>query len=100
MRTGLSWPDTLAYIAMVKALAEDILPETERVLIKLFREASSARKMAVLLGANRTSRALALAGLHERHPNDSPAQLRRRLADLWLGPRLATAAYGPMPNDE
>jgi hypothetical protein len=77
----------------MRTLADDTHPEAERVLVQLLREAPPARKMALLLGANRTARMLALTGLRERHPNDSPAQLRRRLADLWLGPELAAKAY-------
>jgi hypothetical protein len=56
--------------------------------------------MAMVLDANRTARALALAGLRLRHPGESPELLRRRLADLWLGPELAGKAYGPLPKDE
>ena len=81
----------------MRTLAEDTHPEAERVLIELLRGASPARKVAVVLSANRTARELALTGLRERHPGESPARLRRRLADLWLGPELAAKAYGPLP---
>lgn len=84
----------------MRTLADDTHPDAERVMIKLLRAASSPRKMAMVLSANRTARALALTGLRERHPNDSPARLRRRLADLWLGPELAAKAYGLFPNHE
>lgn len=50
--------------------------------------------------ANRTARLLAMAGLRERHQEDSEARLRRRLADLLLGPELAEKAYGPLANYE
>lgn len=83
----------------MRTLAEDTHPQAEQVLIDLLRKASPARKLAMLLSANRTARMLALTGLRERHPGDSPEQLRRRLADLWLGPDLAGAAYGPLPGD-
>lgn len=83
----------------MRTLAEDTHADAERVLIDLLRKASPARKLAMVISANRTARTLALTGLRERHPNDSPAQLRRRLADLWLGPDLASAAYGPSPGD-
>ena len=62
--------------------------------------ATPARKLAMVLDANRTARLLALAGLRERHPGDSPARLRRRLADLWLGQQLAAKAYGPLSEHE
>ena len=81
-------------------LAEDTDPAAERVLFQLLREATPARKMRMILEANRTARALALAGLRARHPGDSPERIRRRLADLWLGPELAAKAYGPFLNHE
>jgi len=74
----------------------DTTPAAERVLIELLRGATPARKMAMVLSANHTARCLAMTGLRERHPSDSPEQLRRRLADLWLGPELAAKAYGPL----
>jgi len=84
----------------MRTLAEDTQPEAERVLIELLRGASPKRKLAMVLNANRTARLLALTGLRERHPNESPARLQRRLADLWLGPELAAKAYGPLPDHE
>ena len=81
---------------LVRTLAEDTHPDAERVLIELLRHATPARKMALVLDANRTARLLALAGLRERHPGESATRLRRRLADLWLGPDLAAKAYGPL----
>ena len=81
----------------MRTLAADTSPDAERVLIELWRRASPARKMAMVLSANRTARSLALVGLRERHPGESDARLRRRLADLWLGPELAAKAYGPLP---
>jgi len=85
---------------LVRTLAEDTHPDAERVLIELLRRATPARKMAMVLDANHTARLLALAGLRERHPADSPARLRRRLADLWLGSELAAKAYGPLSDHE
>ena len=84
----------------MRTLAEDTSPDAERVLIELFRSASPARKIAMVLSANRTARVLALAGLRERHPGESPARLRRRLADLWFGSELASKAFGPLPEHE
>ena len=84
----------------MRTLAEDTHADAERVLVGLLREASPARKMAMVLSANRTARSLALTGLRERHPGESPVWLRRRLADLWLGPELAAKAYGPLPRHE
>lgn len=84
----------------MRPLAEDTSPEAEQVLLKLLRQASPARKLEMIASANRASRELALCGLKMRFPNNSPAQLRRRLASLCLGEELAWKAYGPLPLDE
>jgi len=80
----------------MRTLAEDTSPEAEEILVNIWRRASAARKIAMVLSANRTTRALALTGLRERYPNESEARLQRRLADLRLGPELAEKAYGPL----
>jgi len=81
-------------------LAEDTRPEVEQLQIERLRQMPPWRKMALVGEMNRTVRALALAGLRQRHPDDSPVQRRRRLADLLLGPELAGRAYGPTPKDD
>ncbi len=76
-------------------LSPDTHPEIERLQIERLRQMPAWRKMALLSEMNRTVRTLALAGLRQRHPHDTPAQRRRRLADLLLGPDLAATVYGP-----
>jgi hypothetical protein len=58
------------------------------------------RKMVLMAEMGETLRALALAGLRQRHPDDTPAQRRRRLAELLLGPELARRACGPWPEKD
>lgn len=82
----------------MRTLAEDTSPEAERVLIGLWRRATPARKISLVVDTTRTLQELMLAGLRDRHPQDSPVQLRRRFADLWLGPELARKAYGELPH--
>ena len=48
---------------------------------------------------NSTLRTLALSGLRQRYPHATPDELRRRLADLWLGPELAARVHGPPPYE-
>jgi hypothetical protein len=43
---------------------------------------------------NASAHLLALAGLRQRHPRASQAELRRRLAGLLLGEDLAHKVYG------
>jgi len=81
-------------------LSPDTHPDIERLQIQRLRQMPAWRKMALVGEMNRTVRALALAGLRQRYPEDSPAQRQRRLADLLLGPELAARAYGPLPEED
>ena len=74
----------------------DTSPETERVLFTLLRDMPPWRKLEMVAQLNQTVRELALSGLRARYPSASPEELRRRLADIVLGPELAEKAYGPM----
>jgi hypothetical protein len=74
----------------------DTHPEIEHLRIQWLRQMPPERKMALVGEMNRTVCVLALAGLRQRHPDDSPAQRRRRLADLLLGSELAARVYGPL----
>lgn len=81
------------------SLSRDTPLEIERLQIQRLRQMPSWRKMALMAGMGQTVQILALAGLRHRYPGDTPAQRRRRLADLVLGPDLAARAYGPMPEE-
>ena len=76
----------------------DTTPETEAVLFKMWRETPAWRKLQMMEGLNRSARQLSLIGLKQRHPNSSLAELRRRLADMVLGPALAERVYGPLTS--
>ena len=76
----------------------DTHPKARRVLIELMRQAPPWRKLALLGQMTVIVKQLALAGLRQRHPNASEAQLRRYLAEQWLGPELAARAYGPLED--
>ncbi len=74
----------------------DTDPEAEAVQLRLLRAAPAWRKLALWAELNAAARALALSGLRGRYPQASEAELRRRLADLLLGPELAARVYGPL----
>lgn len=80
-------------------LLTDTHPDIERLQIERLRQMPAWRKMALMADMSRTVQTLALAGLRQRYPLDTPAQRRRRLADLLLGPELAARAYGPPPEE-
>ena len=77
----------------------DTHPEIERLQIERLRQMPSWRKMTLVAEMNQAVRTLALAGLRQRYPDDTPAQRHRRLADLLLGPALAARVYGPLPEE-
>lgn len=77
----------------MSTLFPDTRPEAEEVQIALLRQAPPWRKLQMVGQMNQTVRTLALSGLRQRHPQASPEELRRYLADLLLGPALAARAY-------
>lgn len=76
--------------------SSDTSPQIEWLQIERLRQMPSWRKMELMAGMCQAVQTLALAGLRRRYPADTLAQLRRRLADLQLGPELARCVYGPL----
>ena len=83
----------------MRTQSPDTSPEAERVLIELLRRAPAWRRLQLADRMSTTVRHLCLAGLRSRHPKASEAELRRRFADLHLGPELAGKVYGPLTAD-
>ena len=83
----------------MSVLYPDTRPEVEQVQIALLRRAPAWRKLEMLGQLNEAVRTLALSGLRQRYPQATPDELRRRLADLILGPDLAARVYGPLPEE-
>ncbi len=81
-------------------LSSDTSPEAEQLQVQGLRQMPPWRKLALVGEMNRTVRALALAGLRQRYPDETLAVQRRRLADLLLGPELAARAYGPLQEGD
>jgi hypothetical protein len=81
-------------------LYDDTDAETERVLIALIRETPVWRRMEITCGMIETLRSLVLSGVAERYPHAGEAEIRRRAADILLGPELAAKAFGPLDDDE
>jgi hypothetical protein len=79
-------------------LSRDTASDIEQMQIEHLRRMPAWRKLALVGEMNRAVQAMALAGLRQRHPDDTQEQRRRRLALLVLGAELATRAYGPGPE--
>lgn len=89
----------IEYDPVMTTLSPDTHPDIERLQIEGLRRMPPWRKIALVGDMNEAVRTLALAGLRHRYPDDTPAQRRRRLADLMLGPELAARVYGPLPEN-
>ncbi len=83
----------------MSTLSPDTAPEIERLQIERLRQMPPWRKMVLVAEMGKTVKMLALAGLRQRHPDDTPAQRQRRLADLLLGAELAVRAYGLLQEE-
>ena len=81
-------------------LFSDTTPAAEAVQIELIRRAPAWRKLQIMDQLNQSLRLWALSGLRQRYPAASDAEVRRRLADLVLGPELAARVYGPLPSGD
>lgn len=79
-------------------LLSDTHPKAQEIQFELLRQAPPWRKLELVAQLNETVKLLAMAGLRQRYPNDPPERLRRRLADLLLGPDLALKVYGPLDD--
>lgn len=78
----------------------DTSPEVEALLIARLRQMPGWQKLAMVEELNQTVRLLVLGGLRQRHPQATPAQLQRLLADALLGPELAQKVYGPRERSD
>lgn len=74
-------------------LSNDTSPEAERAQILVWRSLSTVELAQLVAGASRAARTLALAGIHERHPEASDAELVQRYAILTVGRSLARRVY-------
>ncbi len=77
----------------MSVLSSDTHPKMEALQIELIRRMPAWKKLAVVEGLNETVRTLAVSGIRERHPNATPQEVQRMLADLILGAELARKVY-------
>jgi hypothetical protein len=78
----------------------DTDPATERYLFDRLRALPSWRKAEMLSAATRAAHGLAMAGLRQRHPAATAAELRKRYAALVLGREASIALFGWDPEQE
>ena len=78
----------------------DTDPATERYLFAQLRKLPPWRKAEMLSASTRAAYGLAMAGLRQRYPAGSEAELRRRYAALVLGRETSIALFGWDPERE
>jgi hypothetical protein len=79
----------------MSGLYSDTHPNMERMQIELVRRMPAWKKFTIVDGLNETVKTLAISGIKQRHPNATPKQIHRMLADLILGTELAQKVYDP-----
>ncbi len=79
---------------------DDTSPEAEQVRIALIRQMPAWKRLYLAGQMIETVRLLNLSGLRQRYPRASENELKRRLADLWLGTELAQRVYGPLAEEQ
>lgn len=77
----------------MSVLSSDTHPKIEALQIELIRRMPAWKKIAIVDGLNETVKTLAISGIKQRHPNATPEQVHRMLAELMLGAELARKVY-------
>lgn len=74
--------------------SDDVHPDVEAIVIRGWRLMSPAEKVAQVRHLTRTARRFALAGIRERHPEATEAEVRLRLASFWLDRETMIRLFG------
>jgi hypothetical protein len=82
------------YTNHMSALYPDTNPKIEQMQIEIIRRMPSWKKIALLDDLNETVKAFNIIGIKQRHPDATPENIQRMLADLMLGAELAKKVYG------
>ena len=75
------------------ALSADTHPKMEALQIQFIRKMPAWKKISIVNDLNETVNTLAISGIKQRHPDATPEQIHRMLADLMLGAELARKVY-------
>ena len=78
-------------------LFNDTSPEAERILVEGYRRMAPGAKLTRVRELTQGVQQMALARLRHEHPSADDAELRLRLASLWLDPQTMKQAFGWEP---
>ena len=77
----------------MSVLSSDTHSKMEALQIEFIRRMPAWKKFSIVDGLNETVKTLATTGIKQRHPNATPLQIKRMLAELMLGQELARKVY-------
>jgi len=77
----------------MSVLSSDTHPKMEALQIQVIRRMPTWKKISIVNDLNETVKTLAVSGIKERHPNATPQEIHRMLAELMLGAELARKVY-------
>lgn len=77
---------------------QDTSPEAERRYRELLRALGPTRRLEMFAELTNASHQMALAGLRKEHPDASPGQLQRALAERMYGPEVARLLDRRLPQ--
>jgi hypothetical protein len=77
----------------------DTSPAANARYHELLRAMPPERRLEVAMGLTQTVRELALAGIHDRHPQADEHEMRVRLTVRLYGRAVAVRLFGAVPDD-
>jgi hypothetical protein len=77
----------------------DTTPRASARYHELLRAMAPERRLEAAMKLSRAVRELALAGIRERHPNESPEEWNVRLTVRLYGRDAASRLFGAVPAD-
>jgi hypothetical protein len=81
-------------------LFDDTSPQIAAMIIQHWRTTPPLRKLELMSSLNATAEQLALAGLARQFPDESEAQLRRRLYERRYGKAIVARVYAQRKTDD
>ena len=84
----------------MRTQSRDTTPEVERILIEGWRAMAPARKLEVMAAMRRLVEPMALAGIREKHPEETGREHRLRLTSRWMPADLMRRAFGWDPDEK
>jgi len=77
----------------MSGLYSDTDPRIEQLQIEIIRRMPAWKKFALVGDLNEMVKTLAVSGIRQRHPDATPQQIHRMLAEMMLGRELAHTVY-------